>query len=81
MGQLDDPAGQGIDVVRPIRDEIRRRVESLITELPINLLTDLPDALPAPGPAQPMSSPLVPRWWQREGRFDDQRTRWRCIVL
>ena len=32
---LDDPAGQGIDAVRPIRDEIRRRVERLLTELPI----------------------------------------------
>jgi len=31
--QLDDPAGQGLDVVRPIRDEIRRRIEELITEL------------------------------------------------
>lgn len=31
---LDDPAGQGIDAVRAIRDEIRRRVERLITELP-----------------------------------------------
>ncbi|KAJ9221706.1 hypothetical protein DTO027B5_8913 [Paecilomyces variotii] len=31
--QLDDPAGQGLDVVRTIRREIRRRVESLITEL------------------------------------------------
>nr|WP_240755892.1 arsenate reductase ArsC [Nocardioides iriomotensis] len=30
---LDDPAGQGIDVVRPIRDEIRRRVEVLVEEL------------------------------------------------
>jgi arsenate reductase (thioredoxin) len=30
---LDDPAGQGIEVVRPIRDEIRRRVEHLIDEL------------------------------------------------
>ena len=30
---LDDPAGQDIDVARPIRDEIRRRVEQLITEL------------------------------------------------
>jgi arsenate reductase (thioredoxin) len=30
---LDDPAGQGIEVVRPIRDEIRRRVEHLIAEL------------------------------------------------
>jgi len=31
--QLDDPAGQGIDAVRPIRDEIRSRVEALIVEL------------------------------------------------
>jgi arsenate reductase len=30
---LDDPAGQGIEAVRPIRDEIKRRVEHLITEL------------------------------------------------
>ena len=30
---LDDPAGQGIDAVRPIRDEIRRRVEALIEEI------------------------------------------------
>ena len=30
---LDDPAGQGIDTVRPIRDEIRRRVERLVSEL------------------------------------------------
>jgi arsenate reductase len=31
--QLDDPAGQGIDSVRPIRDEIRRRVVQLVEEL------------------------------------------------
>jgi arsenate reductase (thioredoxin) len=31
--QLDDPAGQGIDAVRPIRDEIRSRVEKLLGEL------------------------------------------------
>ena len=31
--ELDDPAGQGIDSVRPIRDEIRRRVEGLLAEL------------------------------------------------
>jgi arsenate reductase len=31
--ELDDPAGQGIDAVRPIRDEIRRRVEGLLAEL------------------------------------------------
>jgi arsenate reductase (thioredoxin) len=30
---LDDPAGQDINHVRPIRDKIRRRVEQLITEL------------------------------------------------
>lgn len=36
--QLDDPAGQGVDAVRPIRDEIRRRVEELVAGL------DLPDA-------------------------------------
>ncbi|MDQ5975270.1 MAG: hypothetical protein QG661_2479 [Actinomycetota bacterium] len=30
---LEDPAGQGVDSVRPIRDEIRRRVETLIREL------------------------------------------------
>lgn len=31
--QLDDPAGKGVDAVRPIRDEIRRRVEELIAFL------------------------------------------------
>ncbi|GAA1341282.1 arsenate reductase ArsC [Arthrobacter roseus] len=31
--KLDDPAGQGIEAVRPIRDEIRARVEILISEL------------------------------------------------
>lgn len=31
--ELEDPAGQGIDAVRPIRDEIRARVETLMTEL------------------------------------------------
>jgi arsenate reductase (thioredoxin) len=30
---LDDPAGKGLDAVRPIRDEIRRRVETLIADL------------------------------------------------
>jgi protein-tyrosine-phosphatase len=30
---LDDPAGQGIEAVRPIRDEIRHRIEILIAEL------------------------------------------------
>ena len=30
---LDDPAGQGIDAVRVIRDQIREQVEQLIKEL------------------------------------------------
>ena len=30
---LADPAGQGIDAVRPIRDEIRGRVEALLADL------------------------------------------------
>lgn len=30
---LEDPAGQGVDAVRPIRDEIRARVEELIASL------------------------------------------------
>ncbi|GAA0919842.1 hypothetical protein GCM10009557_90710 [Virgisporangium ochraceum] len=30
---LDDPAGQGIDAVRRIRDDIRGRVETLVSEL------------------------------------------------
>lgn len=31
--KLDDPAGQGIDDVRPIRDDIRARIEQLVSEL------------------------------------------------
>jgi protein-tyrosine-phosphatase len=30
---LDDPAGRGVEAVRPIRDEIHRRVARLCTEL------------------------------------------------
>jgi arsenate reductase len=30
---LDDPAGLGVDDVRPIRDEIRAKVEALIAEI------------------------------------------------
>ena len=32
---LDDPAGQGLDAVRPIRDEIDRRVKELVAELTV----------------------------------------------
>ncbi|MEV8122553.1 arsenate reductase ArsC [Streptomyces sp. NPDC085944] len=31
--ELEDPAGQGVEAVRPIRDAIRTRVESLIAEI------------------------------------------------
>jgi arsenate reductase len=31
--QLEDPAGQGLEAVRPIRDEIERRVRTLLSEL------------------------------------------------
>ena len=41
--QLDDPAGQGIEAVRPIREEIRRRVEALLVDL-------LPAGAPGPDP-------------------------------
>lgn len=31
--KVDDPAGMGVEAVRPIRDEIRTRVEQLLTEI------------------------------------------------
>jgi len=31
--ELDDPAGQGIEAVRPIRDAIKVRVEALLAEI------------------------------------------------
>ncbi|MFE5307239.1 arsenate reductase ArsC [Isoptericola sp. NPDC056605] len=34
--ELDDPAGQGIEAVRPIRDEIRRRVLGLLASLGVD---------------------------------------------
>ena len=37
--QLDDPAGQGVDAVRPIRDEIEQRVRGLLAELGIPATT------------------------------------------
>jgi len=35
--ELQDPAGQGVDAVRPIRDDIRRRVEALLRDLSVEL--------------------------------------------
>ena len=40
---LADPAGQGVDAVRPIRDEIKSRVQTLLAEL-------IPDSASSPGP-------------------------------
>lgn len=39
---LQDPAGQGVEAVRPIRDEVRRRVTELLTDLgvPVRPATD-----------------------------------------
>ena len=31
--ELEDPAGRGIDAVRPIRDDIKTRVQALVAEL------------------------------------------------
>jgi protein-tyrosine-phosphatase len=33
--EIDDPAGQGVDAVRPIRDDIERRIRGLLGELGI----------------------------------------------
>jgi arsenate reductase len=34
--ELADPAGQGVDAVRPIRDEIERRIRGLLAELGVS---------------------------------------------
>lgn len=31
--ELEDPAGQGVEAVRPIRDEIKRRIEELVSDI------------------------------------------------
>jgi len=36
---LDDPAGQGVDAVRPIRDAIKARVGELLSELGVPIAT------------------------------------------
>ncbi|MHA7665017.1 arsenate reductase ArsC [Mycolicibacterium sp. HS_4_1] len=40
--ELEDPAGKGVEAVRPIRDEIQTRVQALVAEL-------LPAGAPAAG--------------------------------
>jgi arsenate reductase (thioredoxin) len=38
--ELPDPAGQSVDAVRPIRDDIEQRVRRLLTELNVTAATD-----------------------------------------
>jgi arsenate reductase len=67
--ELEDPAGQGLEAVRPIRDEIERRVRALIAELapdaePANAQPapdagPAPDTQPAPG-AEPTAREVSP---------------------
>ena len=40
--QLSDPAGQGVEAVRPIRDDIDVRVRALVTELTTQPTVDSP---------------------------------------
>jgi arsenate reductase (thioredoxin) len=38
--ELEDPAGKGVDSVRPIRDDIEQRVRGLMTELGVDPIDD-----------------------------------------
>ena len=51
--ELDDPAGQALEAVRPIRDAIRARVQALLPEL----LPGAPPPPPALLPPGPRSTP------------------------
>ncbi|MFF7725566.1 arsenate reductase ArsC [Streptomyces sp. NPDC008001] len=42
--KLTDPAGQGVDAVRPIRDEIEQRVRALLADLGVEAGARRPDA-------------------------------------
>lgn len=47
--QLEDPAGQGVDAVRLIRDEIRSRIEMLVSELLAGSVSHRPRHKAQPG--------------------------------
>ncbi len=75
---LDDPAGQGIEAVRPIRDQIRARVEQLIAELLPPRNPDGGDVNPSadsgPGPTwAPVDACTLPTAEQplREAEFEN----------
>lgn len=44
--QLADPAGQGVDAVRPIRDDIKSRVATLLGELGVEVVDIVPCCAP-----------------------------------
>lgn len=46
--ELEDPAGQGEDSVRPIRDDIKARIQALIAELLPTPLEKFPALTPKP---------------------------------
>ena len=56
---LPDPAGQGIEAVRAIRDEIRGRIEALLAELSVGLATTSGSGGPRSG--EPRSGGPTPR--------------------
>lgn len=62
---LDDPAGQGVDTVRPIRDEIDRLVRGLLAELDGEVAAALPDtgAEPLAHRIEP-TDPVVEFYWR-----------------
>jgi protein-tyrosine-phosphatase len=46
--ELDDPSGKPVEEVRPVRDEIERRVRSLIAELGVDLAATTDRSVPTP---------------------------------
>ncbi len=68
--KLDDPAVQGIEAVRPIRDDIRKRIETLMGELLPETALDTKRASGSPE-GYYMAPAKLAAWW--ECLTDDQR--------
>ncbi len=60
--ELDDPAGKGVEAVRPIRDQIKARILTLLDEL------DLPAALQLTQPARGLRPVMAPGTGRRRPR-------------
>ena len=56
--ELEDPAGQDVDAVRPIRDEIRARVLALMADLGVAPAVDSPAPAVRPVPYGPHGARL-----------------------